>query len=314
MENFDPLWVHTWESIVIAPSQTLSNQDYQMLRSIARKVISHLWVIWECNIQYALSPNSDEYRVIEVNARLSRSSALASKATWYPLAYVAWKLALWYLLTDLKNEITQITSANFEPALDYLAIKIPRWDLDKFKMVSQKISSEMKSVWEVMSIWRNFEEAIQKWVRMLQIWVQGLCFTPFEIDEKWLEDELKNPSVKRIYSVAKALQLWFSVEKINDLSKIDKWFLEKIKNIVDLKKEIIEKWKINKEFLKKAKSYWFSDDEIWEMIGKNEKEIRIERKKLWINPVAKQIDTLAGEFEAKTNYLYTTYNWDFNDI
>lgn len=340
MENFDPLGIHTGESIVVAPSQTLANQEHQMLRSIARKTISHLWVVWECNIQYALSPDSNEYRVIEVNARLSRSSALASKATGYPLAYIAAKLALGYKLTDLKNSITEITSADFEPALDYLAVKVPRWDLDKFRMVSQKVSSEMKSVWEIMSLWRSFEEAIQKWVRMLQIWVHWLCTTPFDFE--CLEDELKNPTVKRIYAVAKALEEGYSVEKINKFSFIDKWFIWKIKNIVDTKLEIIEKkelfevffkdqaesWELRakkvenlspsylalKSLLLKAKKYWFSDNEIWEFIWKHEMEIREIRKSFWINSITKQIDTLAWEFPAQTNYLYTTYHWGFNDI
>jgi len=312
MENFDPLWIHTWESIVVAPSQTLANEDHQMLRSVATKTISHLWVVWECNIQYALSPTSNEYRVIEVNARLSRSSALASKATGYPLAYIAAKLALWYTLPELKNSVTWVTSADFEPALDYMAVKIPRWDLDKFRMVSQKVSSEMKSVWEIMALWRTFEESIQKWVRMLQIWVHGLCTTPFAF--KCLDEELKNPTVKRIYAVAKALEEGYSVKKINELSAIDKWFLWKIKNIVDTKLEIIEKWELDKNLLLKAKKYWFSDNEIWEFLWKHEMDIRKIRKEFSINPVVKQIDTLAWEFPAKTNYLYSTYHWEYNDI
>ncbi len=312
MENFDPLWIHTWESIVVAPSQTLNNQEYQKLRSIATKVISHLWIVWECNIQYALNPESEEYRVIEVNARLSRSSALASKATWYPLAYIAAKLALWYSLPELKNSVTQVTTADFEPALDYLVIKIPRWDLDKFRLVSQKISSEMKSVWEIMSIWRSFEEAIQKWARMLQIWAHWLCTHPFEF--KSLDDELKNPTLKRLYAVAKAFDEKFTVEKINKLTWIDKWFLYKVKNIVDTKNEIINLWKIWKDLMIKAKKYWFSDNEIWEFIWKWEMEIRALRKKYWVLPIAKQIDTLAGEFPAMTNYLYMTYHWSENDV
>ena len=312
MENFDPLWIHTWESIVVAPSQTLANEEHQMLRSVATKTISHLWVVWECNIQYALSPTSNEYRVIEVNARLSRSSALASKATGYPLAYIAAKLALWYTLPELKNSITGSTSADFEPALDYMAVKIPRWDLDKFRMVSQKVSSEMKSVWEIMAIWRSFEEAIQKWVRMLQIWVHGLCTTPFDFES--IDEELQNPTVKRIYAVAKALENWYSIEKINKLSAIDNWFIWKIKNIVDVKKEIILKWKLDENLLLKAKKFWFSDNEIWEFLWKNEMEIRKIRKSFWLKPVIKQIDTLAWEFPAKTNYLYSTYHWEFDDI
>lgn len=316
MENFDPLWIHTWESIVVAPSQTLNNHEYQKLRTIARKVINHLWIIWECNIQYALDPQSDEYRVIEVNARLSRSSALASKATWYPLAYIAAKLALWYQLTDLKNSVTQVTTADFEPALDYLAVKIPRWDLDKFRLVSQKISSEMKSVWEIMALWRSFEECIQKWVRMLQIWVHWLCTHPFTFDN--LEEELKRPTVKRIYAIAKAIEEWYSIDKINEFTGIDKWFLWKINNIVETKKEIIEKQKLfsqwDKDLMLKAKRYWFSDNEIWEFIWMHEMEVRALRKSLGIIPISKQIDTMAGEFPAKTNYLYMTYHWEKNDV
>lgn len=312
MENFDPLWIHTGESIVVAPSQTLNNSEYQKLRTIARKVISHFWIIWECNIQYALCPDSEKYRVIEVNARLSRSSALASKATWYPLAYIAAKLALWYSLPELKNSVTKVTTADFEPALDYLAIKIPRWDLDKFRLVSQKISSEMKSVWEIMSIWRSFEESIQKWARMLQIWVHGLCTHPFTFEA--LDEELKNPTLKRIYAVAKALDEWYSVEKINEMTWIDKWFLYKIKNIVDTKNEIIKKWQIDKDLMLKAKKFGFSDNEIWEFLWKSEMEIRAIRKEFWVLPVTKQIDTLAWEFPAQTNYLYMTYHWTENDV
>ena len=312
MENFDPLWIHTWESIVVAPSQTLNNQEYQKLRSIARKVISYFWIIWECNIQYALCPKSEDYRVIEVNARLSRSSALASKATWYPLAYIAAKLALGYTLPNLKNAVTEVTTADFEPALDYLAIKIPRWDLDKFRLVSQKISSEMKSVWEIMAIWRSFEEAIQKWVRMLQIWVHGLCTHPFAFEN--LDEELKNPTIKRIYAVAKGFDEGYSVEKVNEFTWIDKWFLYKIKNIVDTKNEIIKKGKIDKALMLKAKKYWFSDNEIWDFLSKWEMDIRNIRKKYWIIPYIKQIDTLAWEFPAQTNYLYVTYHWSENDI
>lgn len=312
MENFDPLWIHTGESIVIAPSQTLNNNEYQLLRTLARKVITHLGIVWECNIQYALNPESDDYRVIEVNARLSRSSALASKATWYPLAYIAAKLALWYTLPELSNSVTKITVADFEPALDYLVVKIPRWDLDKFRLVSKFITSEMKSVWEIMAIWRSFEEVIQKWVRMLQIWVHGLCTNPFVFAD--LDFELSNPTIRRIYAVAKAFDEGYSVEKINKLTGIDCWFLGKIKNIVDTKNEIIIKKSLDKDLMTKAKKYGFSDNEIGEFIGMHELELRALRKALKVFPVTKQIDTMAWEFPSSTNYLYMTYHGVENDM
>ncbi len=309
MENFDPLWIHTWESIVIAPSQTLNNREYQMLRTIAIKTIKHLGVVGECNIQYALDPKSEKYRVIEVNARLSRSSALASKATGYPLAYIAAKLALGYTLTELKNTITQDTSANFEPALDYLALKFPRWDLDKFRQVSQVITSEMKSVWEVMALGRSFEEVLQKGIRMIQIGAKGLCFTPFEFND--IEEELANPTPKRVFAVAKAVHDGMTLEKINKITGIDMWFLQKIKNIVKMRGELKEEQE--NANLEQAKKLGFSDYEIWKYWDKDELEIRKIRKDKWILPITKQIDTLAAEFPAKTNYLYITYHWDKDD-
>lgn len=310
MENFDPLGIHTGESIVVAPSQTLNNSEYQMLRTVALKTIRHLGVIGECNIQYALDPKSEKYRVIEVNARLSRSSALASKATGYPLAYVAAKLALGYTLPELKNAVTEVTSANFEPALDYLALKMPRWDLDKFKQVSQTISSEMKSVGEIMALGRSFEEVLQKGIRMLQIGAHGLCTTPFEFKD--LEDSLKNPTPKRVFAVAQAVMNGYSLEKIHELTGIDNWFLQKIENIVNMAKELKEKGE--NANLAQAKKFGFSDHEIGKFWGKEELEVREIRKEKGILPVVKQIDTLAAEFPAKTNYLYLTYHGTKSDV
>lgn len=304
MENFDPLGIHTGESIVVAPSQTLNNSEYQMLRTIALKTIRHLGVIGECNIQYALDPKSEEYRVIEVNARLSRSSALASKATGYPLAYVAAKLALGYTLPELKNSVTQVTTANFEPALDYMALKFPRWDLDKFKQVDQKISSEMKSVGEIMALGRSFEEVLQKGIRMLQIGAYGLSTTPFTFGS--LDEELKNPTPKRVFAIAQAILKGYSVEKIQELTGIDPWFLQKIQNIVKTAEEL--KDKRESADLAQAKKFGFSDAEIGKFWGKDELEVREIRKSRGILPVVKQIDTLAAEFPAKTNYLYLTYH------
>ena len=310
MENFDPLGIHTGESIVVAPSQTLNNFEYQKLRTIALKTIKYLGIIGECNIQYALDPESDDYRVIEVNARLSRSSALASKATGYPLAYVAAKLSLGYNLPDLKNSVTQVTSANFEPALDYLALKMPRWDLDKFKQVSQKISSEMKSVGEIMSLGRSFEEVLQKGIRMLQIGAHGLMLTPFIFGD--LDEELLNPTPKRIFAIAVALKKGYSIKKLYSLTGVDPWFLSKLKHIVDHSK-VLQKG-IDKISIEKAKKLGFSDHEIGIYSNKEELEIRKIRLKYGIKPIVKQIDTLAAEFPAKTNYLYLSYHGTKNDI
>ncbi|MBT4936287.1 carbamoyl-phosphate synthase large subunit [Candidatus Peregrinibacteria bacterium] len=326
MENFDPLGIHTGESIVVAPSQTLNNGEYQMLRTIALKTIRHLGVVGECNIQYALDPLSEKYRVIEVNARLSRSSALASKATGYPLAYIAAKLALGYTLPELKNAVTQETSANFEPALDYLALKMPRWDLDKFKQVSQKISSEMKSVGEIMALGRSFEEVLQKGIRMLQIGAHGVITTPFEFGD--LDEELVNPTPKRVFAVAQAIIEGYSIEKIYEMTGIDPWFLHKIKNIVEMSDTLkTEQSKLVSDkkggeddkrdcgpIMQKAKKMGFSDHEIGKFCGKEELEIRAIRKSYGVLPVVKQIDTLAAEFPAKTNYLYLTYHGEKHDV
>jgi len=311
MENFDPMWIHTGESIVIAPSQTLSNKDYHLLRDISIKTIRHLWIIWECNIQYAYNPKSYEYRVIEVNARLSRSSALASKATGYPLAYVAWKIALWYNLDEIKNPINKTTSAFFEPSLDYVVMKIPKWDLLKFDKVSNEIWSEMKSVWEVMAIWRNIEEVFQKAIRNLHIWANWLVWNNHEFDD--LNKELTNPTPDRVFAIVKALKKWKTIEEIHNLTKIDNFFLKKIKNIVDTRFELIDK-KLEENLIKKAKKQWFSDKQIGNIIWEKKEKIRDFRIEKNILPVIKQIDTLAWEYPTDTNYLYVTYHWEENDV
>lgn len=321
MENFDPLGIHTGESIVIAPSQTLSSTEYHMLRKLAIQAIRHLGIVGECNIQFALDPKSHNYSTIEVNARLSRSSALASKATGYPLAHVAAKLALGYSLPELKNSVTQATTACFEPALDYLALKIPRWDLNKFRMVSQEISSEMKSVGEIMALGRSFEEVFQKGLRMLQIGLQGLVANTdigLEMSEKELENALVHPTPKRVLALAAAMKKGWSIEKIADLTKIDIWFLSKLKNIVDTEKELSREKKTllksGKDVLRQAKKFGFSDKQIANVIGKREMDVRTARKKMKILPVIKQIDTLAAEYPAKTNYLYVTYHGTQDDV
>jgi len=314
MENFDPLGIHTGESIVVAPSQTLTNSEYHKLREISIKTIRHLGIIGECNIQFALDPKSEDYRVIEVNARLSRSSALASKATGYPLAHVAAKLALGYTLPELKNAVTKSTTAFFEPALDYLALKMPRWDLEKFQRVSHEITSEMKSVGEIMSLGRSFEEVLQKGLRMLQIGLHGLTANnKIRLHSNDLIKEISVPTPKRILAIAKALKQGWSVEKINKLSGIDKWFLEKLKNIIDTEK-ILKKNKMSSELMRKAKQQGFSDRQIANIVGEKEPQIRNKRKKYKILPVVKQIDTMAAEYPAKTNYLYLTYHGNKNDI
>jgi carbamoyl-phosphate synthase large subunit len=346
MENFDPLGIHTGESIVVAPSQTLNNREYQLLRSLSLKIACHFKIVGECNVQFALDPESSDYRVIELNARLSRSSALASKATGYPLAYVAAKLALGANLSRLKNAITKKTTACFEPALDYIVLKFPRWDLNKFRKVSQAIGSEMKSVGEVMAIGVNFEEALQKAIRMLQIGSYG--FTDWSFEFKDLEKEIKEPTPRRIFAIAAALEKGWTTAEIAKLSQIDLWFLEKLKNIV-LKREAVknleqlistkaisipadypskkpkEKSQVLtitgikeiekfKEVLLSAKKIGFSDAQIGWYLGVNEKEIRARRKELKIVPFVRQIDTLAGEFPAETNHLYLTYNGQEHDI
>ncbi|KKQ72153.1 MAG: carbamoyl-phosphate synthase large subunit, carbamoyl-phosphate synthase large subunit [Candidatus Peregrinibacteria bacterium GW2011_GWC2_39_14] len=314
MENFDPLGIHTGESIVIAPSQTLTNHEYHMLRSLSIKAIRALGVIGECNIQYALDPTSHDYRVIEVNARLSRSSALASKATGYPLAYIAAKLALGYRLSDLKNAVTKTTSAFFEPALDYVALKIPRWDLDKFRMVSKEISSAMKSVGEIMALGRSFEEVLQKGLRMLQIGLHGLTANhDMGIIPENLEGDLKRPTPKRILVIAEALKRGWTTKKIANITKIDLWFLDKLKNIIEFEKLMMDGAKLTPELMLQAKKLGFSDKQLANILKKTTFEIRDERKKMGITPMIKQIDTMAAEWPAKTNYLYATYHGESSD-
>ncbi|MDR0442922.1 MAG: carbamoyl-phosphate synthase large subunit [Treponema sp.] len=322
MENFDPLGIHTGESIVAAPAQTLSDSEFQKLRKVAIDVIRHLGIIGECNIQYALDPFSEDYRIIEVNARLSRSSALASKATGYPLAFVAAKLALGYSLLDIENRITRATKSCFEPAIDYVVVKVPRWDLAKFKNVDLRIGSEMKSVGEVMSIARTFEEAIQKALRMTGIGAPGLAgedalcggsFTqPGKIDAK-IRDALSMPTDRRIFVIYRALVEGWTADKIHSLTKIDKWFLHKIANVYETEKELrgtvsSEQGSVLvRELLAKAKRLGFSDSRIGEFCSLSEKEVRALREEFRIFPAVKQIDTLAAEYPAKTNYLYMSY-------
>lgn len=314
MENVDPLGIHTGESIVIAPSQTLTNHEYHFLRELSIRTIRHFGIVGECNIQYALDPKSDEYRVIEVNARLSRSSALASKATGYPLAYIAAKLGLGYRLSDLKNTVTKKTTAFFEPALDYVALKIPRWDLDKFKKVSHEISTEMKSVGEIMAIGRSFEEVLQKGLRMLQIGLQGLAANDkVKYKSANLARDIAVPTPKRILAIAEALRKGWPTAKIEKLSGIDRWFLDKMKNIIRLEKRLGGA-RCTTEDLRTAKEYGFSDKQIGNITGKSELEIRALRKKLGIVPGVKQIDTMGAEYPAETNYLYLTYHGKKNDV
>ncbi len=324
MENFDPLGIHTGESIVVAPSQTLSNDDYHFLRQLAIKIIRHIGIVGECNVQYAYDPDSMDYRVIEVNARLSRSSALASKATGYPLAFVAAKLVLGYGLFELKNSVTKETSAFFEPALDYIVCKIPRWDLGKFHGVRREIGSSMKSVGEVMAIGRTFEEVIQKGLRMIGQGMHGFVGNrELKIDD--MDKALKEPTDKRIFVVAKALSEGYTVERIHELTKIDRWFLQKLQNIIDTERQLkqhAEIEKIPEMLLRTAKQQGFSDFQIARAIkgsaldvsGADNAKVRTYRKGLGIVPVVKQIDTLAAEYPAQTNYLYLTYNGSENDV
>lgn len=319
MENVDPLGIHTGESIVVAPSQTLNNDEYQMLRSIALKVIRHLQIVGECNIQYALDPRSRAYRVIEVNARLSRSSALASKATGYPLAFVAAKLALGYALPELKNAITQVTCADFEPALDYVALKVPRWDLQKFRFVSDQVTSEMKSVGEVMALGRTFEEALQKAIRMLNIGTDGLYPVPFSLGTSSNDDlahEVRKPTPRRIFAVAEALSREWSAKDVNLATGIDCWFLERIKKCATIAHDIrsINGIDLASPLLKRAKRAGFSDKAIARLRGIEQEEVRRMRLAAGIRPVIKQVDTLAGEFPAQTNYLYMTYHGTEHDV
>ncbi len=314
MENIDPMGIHTGDSVVIAPVQTLSAQENFKLRSIGIKLIRHIGVIGECNIQYALDPNSDDYRIIEVNARLSRSSALASKATGYPLAFIATKLALGYALNEVENSITQETSACFEPALDYVALKFPRWDLQKFQQVSTQLGSEMKSVGEVMSLGRSFEEVLQKAIRMLDVGLKGFVCNELKFTD--LDKELSQPTDKRIFAIAVALQNGYSVEKIHQLTKITPWFLYKMKNIVVTEKKLKQKHLTEVDFslMKDAKQNGFSDLQIADIVHSTENEVRFKRKSLGVLPVVKQIDTMAAEYPAQTNYLYLTYHGNEHDI
>ena len=325
MENFDPLGIHTGESIVVAPSQTLSNDEYHKLRALSIKIIRKIGVIGECNVQFALDPNSEDYRVIEVNARLSRSSALASKATGYPLAFVAAKLGLGYGLHELKNSVTKVTTACFEPALDYVVVKIPRWDLNKFEGVSKTLGSSMKSVGEIMAIGRSFEEAIQKGIRMVGAGMHGFVGNRGEMEITDIEGELKNPTDRRIFAIAEAMHKGYSVDKIWEITRIDKWFLQKLRNIYELRNKLLEFNTLEKlpvDLLLLAKKQGYSDFQIARLVLKNSDQhiqadllkVRALRKSLGIVPVIKQIDTLAGEYPAKTNYLYVTYNGTEHDV
>ena len=324
MENFDPLGIHTGESIVIAPSQTLTNSEYHKLRALSIKIIRHIGIVGECNVQYAFDPVSEDYRVIEVNARLSRSSALASKATGYPLAFVAAKLGMGYGLFELKNSVTKTTSPFFEPALDYVVCKIPRWDLSKFRGVDKELGSSMKSVGEVMAIGRNFEEAIQKGLRMIGQGMHGFVENK-ELEIPNIDAALREPTDKRVFVISKAMHKGYTVDQIHELTKIDKWFLEKLKHIIDIDEEL-KTYNINtldKELLRTAKIYGFTDFQIARAIGlegeignmhKAAMVLRSLRKNYGIVPVVKQIDTLAAEYPAQTNYLYVTYAGVGSDI
>lgn len=324
MENFDPLGIHTGESIVIAPSQTLSNSEYHKLRALSIKIVRHIGIVGECNVQYAFDPESEDYRVIEVNARLSRSSALASKATGYPLAFVAAKLGMGYGLFELKNSVTKTTSAFFEPALDYVVCKIPRWDLSKFRGVDRELGSSMKSVGEVMAIGRNFEEAIQKGLRMIGQGMHGFVENKeLQIDD--LDAALREPTDKRVFLISKAMHKGYTVDQIHELTKIDHWFLNKLKHIIDIDEELKTKNinTLDKELLRTAKVYGFTDFQIARAVGLEEeckkmheamRIVRRLRKSFGILPVVKQIDTLAAEYPAQTNYLYVTYAGVASDI
>ncbi|MFK2532252.1 carbamoyl-phosphate synthase (glutamine-hydrolyzing) large subunit [Bacteroides fragilis] len=326
MENFDPLGIHTGESIVIAPSQTLTNKEYHKLRELAIRIIRHIGIVGECNVQYAFDPESEDYRVIEVNARLSRSSALASKVTGYPLAFVAAKLGLGYGLFDLKNSVTKTTSAFFEPALDYVVCKIPRWDLGKFHGVDKELGSSMKSVGEVMAIGRTFEEAIQKGLRMIGQGMHGFVENK-ELVIPDIDKALHEPTDKRIFVISKAFRAGYTIDQVHELTKIDKWFLQKLMNIMNTSEEL-HQWGNNHkqiadlpaDLLKQAKRQGFSDFQIARAIGyEGDMEdgslyVRNYRKSLGIVPVVKQIDTLAAEYPAQTNYLYLTYSGTANDV
>ena len=325
MENFDPLGIHTGESIVIAPSQTLTNSEYHKLRALAIKIIRHIGIVGECNVQYAFDPKSEDYRVIEVNARLSRSSALASKATGYPLAFVAAKLGMGYGLFELKNSVTRTTSAFFEPALDYVVCKIPRWDLSQFRGVDKELGSSMKSVGEVMAIGRNFEEALQKGLRMIGQGMHGFVENK-ELEIPDIDAALREPTDKRVFVISKAMHKDYTIDQIHDLTKIDKWFLQKLKHIIDIDEKLKACTSINvldKELLREAKVYGFTDFQIARAVGlerelgnmhKATLVVRNIRKGYGILPVVKQIDTLAAEYPAQTNYLYVTYAGVASDV
>lgn len=329
MENFDPLGIHTGESIVVAPSQTLTNSEYHKLRELAIRIIRHIGIVGECNVQYAFDPYSEDYRVIEVNARLSRSSALASKATGYPLAFVAAKLGLGYGLFDLKNSVTKTTSAFFEPALDYIVCKIPRWDLGKFSGVDKELGSSMKSVGEVMAIGRTFEEAIQKGLRMIGQGMHGFVENK-ELVIADIDKALHEPTDKRIFVISKAFRQGYTIDQIHDLTKIDKWFLQKLYNIIETANELEAlppvsdgmdcNCTLGSDLMRKAKQQGFSDFQIARALWKDSMDdkhidwVRQYRKSLGIVPVVKQIDTLAAEYPAQTNYLYLTYNGTANDV
>ena len=325
MENFDPLGIHTGESIVIAPSQTLTNSEYHKLRALAIKIIRHIGIVGECNVQYAFDPKSEDYRVIEVNARLSRSSALASKATGYPLAFVAAKLGMGYGLFELKNSVTRTTSAFFEPALDYVVCKIPRWDLSKFRGVDKELGSSMKSVGEVMAIGRNFEEALQKGLRMIGQGMHGFVENK-ELEIPDIDAALREPTDKRVFVISKAMHKDYTIDQIHDLTKIDKWFLQKLKHIIDIDEKLKACTSINvldKELLREAKVYGFTDFQIARAVGlerelgnmhKATLVVRNIRKGYGILPVVKQIDALAAEYPAQTNYLYVTYAGVASDV
>ena len=324
MENFDPLGIHTGESIVIAPSQTLTNSEYHKLRALSIKIIRHIGIVGECNVQYAFDPVSEDYRVIEVNARLSRSSALASKATGYPLAFVAAKLGMGYGLFELKNSVTKTTSAFFEPALDYVVCKIPRWDLSKFRGVDKELGSSMKSVGEVMAIGRNFEEAIQKGLRMIGQGMHGFVENK-ELEIPDIDAALREPTDKRVFVISKAMHKGYTVDQIHELTKIDKWFLEKLKHIIDIDEQLktVNANTLDKELLRTAKVYGFTDFQVARAIGlegemgnmhKATMVVRRLRKNYGILPVVKQIDTLAAEYPAQTDYLYVTYAGVTSDI
>ena len=310
MENVDPMGIHTGESIVVAPSQTLNDEEYQLLRTVALRTVRHLGIVGECNIQYALDPKSSDYRVIEVNARLSRSSALASKATGYPLAYVAAKLALGYALPEIPNGITRRTTAFFEPALDYIVCKAPRWDLGKFRGAVERIGSEMKSIGEVMAIGRTFPEVIQKALRMLDIGVKGLDPAAFEFED--LEMELRNATPRRIFAVAAALEAGMTVDKIHELTHIDRWFLHSIEPIVSMYGEVTSS--DTPRTLRRAKELGFSDQAIDDLRSKPRGTTRTKRLEAGVRPHTSQIDTMAAEFPAETNYLYSTYHASASDV